>query len=215
MDESALIDLAVSRLGDVPEKSLRLLITRLRRDGRVDDANHAIDALQERSGETGPILDLRADLLERTGNMPQARLTRELRSARFPDALAWIRLARHLIDTQSQDRSGRLADIDRELGRLPESAVTVELARGEVALARERLDEAQTIGMALLSAAPAHSRPLILLARIALARGDRGATRKYLEDALRQFGTHTSQSDLARLIAELPGSSDLAAFANS
>lgn len=86
MDDRALIDLALARPGEIPEKTLRLLFGHLRRDHRFADARGVLDALTERTGETGTILDSRADLLESEGRSAEALLTRELRCARYPDS---------------------------------------------------------------------------------------------------------------------------------
>ncbi len=64
MDDRALIDLALARLADIPEKTLRLLFGHLRRDHRFADARRVLETLTERTGETGTILDSRADLFE-------------------------------------------------------------------------------------------------------------------------------------------------------
>src|SRR5215216_4058262 len=104
MDDRQLIDYALSRLADIPEKSLRMLATHLRIQGRFEEAGRALDTLQERTGETGTLLDSRADLLEHAMRFLEARLMRELRCARYPDAQAWIRLAAHLVDIDSADR---------------------------------------------------------------------------------------------------------------
>jgi ATP-dependent DNA helicase RecQ len=216
MDDRALLELALSRLPDLPEKTLRLLVGHLRYNGRMADARTVLDTLTERTGETGTILDSRADLLEQEGRSAEARLMRELRCARYPDAPAWIRLAQHLVDTPSDDRLHRLAEVDRELSRLAESDLQIEMARCDVAIARDRIDEAQTIAAALLVASPRSSRPPIALARIALARGDRTAAKRHLQDAAERFGKRTAQGDLARLRADIDhlGDAELAGIAD-
>jgi ATP-dependent DNA helicase RecQ len=203
MDDRALIDLALARPGEIPEKSLRLLFGHLRRDHRFADARGVLDALTERTGETGTILDSRADLLESEGRSAEALLTRELRCARYPDSTAWIRLATQLLESDTPDRLDRLAEIDRELGRLPESDLTIEMMRCEIALARDRIDEAQAIASTLLTASTRSSRPPLALARIALSRGDRIGARRHLLDAENRFGTRVAQSDLAKARAEI------------
>jgi ATP-dependent DNA helicase RecQ len=213
MDDHRLIDLALSKLAEIPEKSLRLLATHLRNQGKYADAGRALDALQKRTGETGTLLDSRADLLEHAMQFREARLMRELRCARYPDSQAWIRLAAHLIDTDSPDRERRLADVDRELGRLSESDLSIEMTRCDVALARDRLDEAQLIASALLDASPRSSRPSLALARIALSRGDQNLARKHLEAAREKFGTRAAQGDLARIRQTLQAGPDDALIA--
>ena len=201
MDDRALIDLALTRLTDIPEKTLRLLFGHLRRDHRFADARRVLETLTERTGETGPILDSRADLFESEGRSAEALLTRELRCARYPDSTAWIRLATQLLETDTPDRIDRLAEIDRELGRLSESDVTIEMMRCEIAIARDRIDGAQAIAATLLTASTRSSRPALALARIALARGDLIGARRHLLDAEKRFGTRAAQSDLAKVRA--------------
>ena len=150
MDDRALIDLALARLADIPEKTLRLLFGHLRRDHRIADARRVLETLTDRTGETGTILDSRADLFETEGRSAEALLTRELRCARYPDSTAWIRLATQLLETDTPNRLDRLAEIDCELGRLSESDMTIEMMRCEIAIARDRTDEAQAIAATLL-----------------------------------------------------------------
>ena len=216
MDDRALIDLALTRLSEIPEKTLRLLFGHLRRDHRFADARRVLETLTERTGETGPILDSRADLFESEGRSAEALLTRELRCARYPDSTAWIRLATQLLETDTPDRIDRLAEIDRELGRLSESDVTIEMMRCEIAIARDRIDEAQAIAATLLTASTRSSRPALALARIALARGDLIGARRHLLDAEKRFGTRAAQSDLAKVRAEIDrlGDRELATIAD-
>jgi ATP-dependent DNA helicase RecQ len=216
MDDRALIDLALARLGDLPEKTLRLLFAHLRREHQTTDARRVLDTLTERTGETGSILDSRADLLDSEGRAAEALLMRELRCARYPDSSAWTRLATQLLDSNTPNRLDRLAEIDRELGRLSESDLTIEMTRCEIALARDRIDEAQAIAATLLTASTRSSRPPLALARIALSQGDRSGARRHLLDVEHRFGARAAQGDLARVRVEIDrlGDRDLAAIAD-
>jgi ATP-dependent DNA helicase RecQ len=217
MDDNTLFELALARLPEVPDKTLRSLAARLRTCGRIEDARSVLDELQNRTGETGTILDNRAELLEQEGRHPEARLMRELRCARYPDSRAWVQLAQHLIDTPGADRMSRLAEVDRELDRLTESDLTIEITRCDVAIARDRIDDAQTIAAALLPASPRSSQPALALARIALARGDRAHAKRHLLDAQERFGVRVAQGALTRVRADIDrvGDAELAAIAQT
>lgn len=200
MVRPSLVETALARLPEIPDKTLRLLFGYLRIEQRFDDAERVLAELVDRHGLTGAILDSRADLQETKGDLSAALAIRVGRVSRFPDATGWIRLARLVIDSNLTDRAERLRDIDQELNRVPESDLTIEMAKVEVAFERGRSDDARMRAEALLTAAPRSSRPALFLARIAIENDQLHVARRYLTQAADKFGQRAAQSDVRKII---------------
>ena len=120
-----------------------------------------------------------------------------------------------MLETDTPNRRDRLAEIDRELGRLPESDMTIEMMRCEIAIARDRIDEAQAIAATLLIGVDTELASSLALARIALSRGSHRRPTALL-DAEKRFGTRVAQGDLAKVRAEIDriGDRELAMIAD-
>src|SRR4051794_3701569 len=213
MEPHALITQAMGAVDSVPDKTLRLLFAHLHHAGELEAANGILDELAKRNGETGPILDSRADVLEQDGSLAEARALRLCRCQNFPDALAWINLAQQTIAFGESPSSPDLGQIDRELARQPESDLALEMMRAEVAFARGRLDEAFTLANALFEASPRSSRPGLMLVRIALARSDRKTALRHLRDVSARFGPRSAQADVESINAQLTDHAERSEFA--
>ena len=200
MVQSSLIDTALARLTEVPDKTLRILFGYLRTEHRAHDAERVLTELVSRHGNSGAILDSRAELLESMGDTAGGRAMRESRVSQFPDAIGWVRLARHIIEFSPPDRTERLRDIDQELDRVAESDLSIEMAKVEVAFERGRSDDARMRAEALLSAAPRSSRPALFLARIAIENDQLHVARRYLTQAAEKFGPRAAQADVHTII---------------
>lgn len=201
MDTTDQIDRAVANLNALPETTLRKLIGHLRDVGRFDDASSAIDALGERTGPTGNLLDLRAGLLEAQGEVAAARSLRQERCQHYPESMAWIQLARHAIDFAAPETI--LAAVDRELANQDTSSIDLEMSRCEIAFARDRLDDAMAMATTLLESSPRSSRPGVMLARLALSTGDVRGAERHLRRVAEKFGARTAQADVERLEREI------------
>jgi ATP-dependent DNA helicase RecQ len=203
METISLTERALECLPELPDKSLRLLIGHLRNRERYNEADHAVDQLEQRTGPTGMVMDHRAQILECRGEIEAARALRQQRCRDFPDATAWIQMARHAIDFSAPDTV--LGAVDRELAAQDASSIDLEMARCEIALARGRVDDAMTLAMTLYESSPRSSRPGLMLARLALMTGDDKAAVRHLDEVARKFGQRTAQADVERLLREMDG----------
>ena len=206
MDHEQLIGRAVGNLGVIPAKTLRVLISHLRDIGMAAAAVAAIAEMERRYGPSGSMLDARADLMEREGFAAAALAIREERVATFPDPTGWQRLARHLLATGTA--RDRLAEVDAELAAIDPDSLESALIRIEIAIARDRMDDAHRWADALYAGAPRSSRPGLLLARMAVLRGDQLAAKRLLADVAERFGTRTAQLELSNIERALNVSAD-------
>ena len=208
MNHEHLIGRAVGDLGQIPDKTLRLLIGHLRETGMGAAATSAIAELERRQGPSGTTLDARADLMEREGFANVALTIREERVSTFPDPLGWQRLARQLLSADGDAARQRLAEVDTELAATDPDSLESALVRIEIAIIRDRMDDAYRWADALNAGPHRSPRPGLVLAHLATRRGDLHAAKHLLGDIADRFGACATQSEVAKVEQALNGAAD-------